>query len=118
MNRRLRRPSQSHKLSAEERYLRYLKPGALAQLRDSKITARSHRCSTDSSHFHDISSLYPSPSQIDGYPCFSARIYSPRCPQRKKLCAPKSVFFNPLSPASDSTDSVIDLFSSDMLVGH
>ncbi|KAH7833324.1 hypothetical protein Vadar_005148 [Vaccinium darrowii] len=122
MNRRIRRPSQSHKLLAEEeRYLRYLKPGALAQLRDSKISARSHR-STDS-HFHQIYLYHrtpspPSPSQIDGYLCFSGRIYGPRCPQRKKLCAPKSAFFNPLSPASDSPDSIIDLFSSDMLVGH
>ncbi|KAG5545560.1 hypothetical protein RHGRI_017907 [Rhododendron griersonianum] len=124
MNRRLRRPS-PHSLSPEERYLRYLKPGALAQLRDFKISARSHR-STDYSHFqHQIplsrTPSPPSPSQIDGHHCFfSARVHGPRFPQRKRLVAARPVFFNPSSPASNPPDSVIDLFSSsnDLLVAH
>ncbi|THG18499.1 hypothetical protein TEA_029838 [Camellia sinensis var. sinensis] len=122
MNRRVRRPS-SKKIS-DEGYLRYLKPGALAQLRDSRISARSHRtdlqiqislCRTPSP---SSSPVRAANAQIDGFPCFSGRIYGPRCPQRKKLVAAKSVFFlssNPSSPTSDSPDSIIDLFSNDIL---
>ncbi|CAL5403459.1 hypothetical protein ACSBR2_027704 [Camellia fascicularis] len=125
MNRRVRRPS-SKKIS-DEGYLRYLKPGALAQLRDSRISARSHRtdlqiqislCRTPSP---SSSPVRAANAQIDGFPCFSGRIYGPRCPQRKKLVAAKSVFFlssNPSSPTSDSPDSIIDLFSNDILVAH
>ncbi|CAK9182679.1 unnamed protein product [Ilex paraguariensis] len=39
MDRRIRRSSSK----AESSYLRYLKPGALAQLRDSRINAKTHR---------------------------------------------------------------------------
>ncbi|XP_052178810.1 uncharacterized protein LOC127792375 [Diospyros lotus] len=119
MNRRIRRPSSKNSgFTSAEAYLRYLKPGALARLRDSRISARSHR--TDS-HLQISLSRAPAPStapQIDGSPCFSVRIYGPRCPQRKKLIAAKSVFFSPGSPVSDSPDSIVDVFSNDILVAH
>ncbi|XP_059664481.1 uncharacterized protein LOC132310314 [Cornus florida] len=130
MNRRIRRSSSKR----DEGYLRYLKPGALAQLRDSRISARSHRVDSQthiplhrspsppsSSPVRTANAVLAQISTIDGFPCFSGRIYGPRCPQRKKLVAAKSVFFlssNPSSPVSDSPDSIIDLFNTDILVAH
>ncbi|KAF7805796.1 rhomboid family member [Senna tora] len=120
MNRRtrdlqLKRPDHFHK---------YLKPGALARIRDSRISARSHRLSSlcqislhcaSPPHSHDAQSQVNAP---EGFPCFVGRIYGPRCPQRKKLVAAKSVFFiaaAPPNPPPDSTDIVIDSFSNDIL---
>ncbi|CAK9158017.1 unnamed protein product [Ilex paraguariensis] len=130
MDRRIRRSSSK----AESSYLRYLKPGALAQLRDSRINAKTHRLDSKGqisvyrappSH-SPLSSPVRSPTavqtQIDGLPCFSGRIYGgPRCLQRKKLVAAKSVFFlssNPSSPTSDLPDPIIDVFGADILVAH
>ncbi|KAG4961094.1 hypothetical protein AAZX31_13G291000 [Glycine max] len=114
MNRRTR-PSIPHP------FHKYLKPGALARIRDSRISARSHRL--NSLLRHQIS-LHrpPSPSPLPdsnqpqatataadtGFPFFLARIYGPRCPQRKKLMAAKSILFVPVNPAADSPDLVID----------
>ncbi|TKY48743.1 hypothetical protein E2542_SST26165 [Spatholobus suberectus] len=53
-----------------------------------------------------------------GFPFFVARIYGPRCPQRKKLMAAKSVLFVPVSPAADSPDLVIDALGADLLVAN
>ncbi|TQD88655.1 hypothetical protein C1H46_025787 [Malus baccata] len=56
---------------------------------------------------------------MEGFPCFSGRIYGPRCPQRKKLAASKSVMFlNPSSPVHDPPDPIIELFSTDILAAH
>ncbi|KAI4298692.1 hypothetical protein L6164_032220 [Bauhinia variegata] len=87
---------------------RYLKPGALAQLRDSKINARSRRCnSLTQKSLCKLSSLVlteasissSSPTeesnplnQFDGVPTFALRINRPRCLQRKKLFAVTPVF--------------------------
>ncbi|XP_057507760.1 uncharacterized protein LOC130790749 [Actinidia eriantha] len=120
MNRRVRSTK-----SSDEAYLRYLKPGALAKLRDSRISARSHRTDLQI----QISLRSPSsspvrtqiPAAVDGLPCFAGRIYGPRCPQRKKLVASKSVFFlgsNLSSPVSDLPDSIMDVISNDILVAH
>ncbi|CAH1450269.1 unnamed protein product [Lactuca virosa] len=141
MNRRIRNRS-----STADGYLRYLKPGALAQLRDSKIIAKSHhRSSISQIYLHRVSSLSPlsSPSRSPnaagvgqqqqeegtgtvaaadgGSPCFSVRFYGPRCPQRKKLMAARSMFFldpNPNTPTSDGPEPVIDAFPNDFLVAH
>ncbi|KAI3753350.1 hypothetical protein L2E82_25401 [Cichorium intybus] len=141
MNRRIRRRS-----ATADGYLRYLKPGALAQLRDSKIIAKTHHRSAISQiYIHRATSLSPvaSPSRSPnvagvaqqqqeeatgtiaatdgGSPCFSVRFYGPRCPQRKKLMAARSMFFldpNPISPTSDGPEPVIDAFPNDFLVAH
>ncbi|CAL0333925.1 unnamed protein product [Lupinus luteus] len=119
MNRRTRpvKPNPFHK---------FLKPGALAKLRDSQITARRrfHRLNSPS----HIPSPFPSndvqPQQNDteGFPCFVARIFSPRCPQRKKLMASKSVFFVTTSPVrsiADSPDSVlVESLGNDVVVAN
>ncbi|GAV66976.1 hypothetical protein CFOL_v3_10485 [Cephalotus follicularis] len=114
-----------------EPYLKYLKPGALARLRDSRISARSHRLNSllQISLAHRSSPPSSPPSNdgqtlvnaFDAFPCFAARVYGPRCPQRKKLLAAKAgMFFNSTQTghASASPDPIIDLFSSDILVAH
>ncbi|XP_071727089.1 uncharacterized protein [Rutidosis leptorrhynchoides] len=105
MNRRIR------KQSTASNYLRYLRPGALAKLRDSKIVARSHlrshisqislhrtsslptspsrspiRSGTIQQHQHEASATLASAGDVE-FPFVSARFYAPRFPQRKKLMA-------------------------------
>lgn len=120
MNRRLRITLKSSK-KRDAGYNRYLKPGALAQLRDSRINARSSRIGSTQISLYRMEtssspSTLPSPTtiqvQIDGIPCFAGRIYGPRCPQRKKIVATKSVLIlcsNPSSPVSDSTDPIAEV---------
>ncbi|KAL8088072.1 hypothetical protein AgCh_038003 [Apium graveolens] len=111
MNRRIRRLSDAS-------YLKYLKPGALAKLRDSRINARSSRVGSK----HRSQPLPTSPLRpqftSDVIPCFAGRIYGVRCPQRKKLVAAKAFYLPPASPVLDSPDPILDLFTSDFLVAH
>ncbi|KAL3627484.1 hypothetical protein CASFOL_028847 [Castilleja foliolosa] len=75
----------------------YLKPGALAQLRYSKMTARSKKigaqtllalCQLESSVASAFSQAHSTGLAMDGIPCFNSRVKSyPRCIQRKKLMA-------------------------------
>ncbi|KAK4398944.1 hypothetical protein Sango_1369900 [Sesamum angolense] len=75
----------------------YLKPGALAQLRYSKITARSKEIGAQTllalcQLKPSLDSAFPQPHStglpMDGIPCFNLRVKSyPRCLQRKKLIA-------------------------------
>ncbi|WCJ32933.1 hypothetical protein M5689_014326 [Euphorbia peplus] len=118
------RPSSSRSLSAR-RNDRYLKPGALAKLRNSKISARSrkplslpHRIDSPVSSIDQISSM-------DEIPCLQPKIYGPQFLQRKKLLASRSVFFINLASASTtpvlesaSNDSLIALYNNDVLVAH
>lgn len=122
MNRRTR-PLHRSSPNRTEPFLKYLKPGALAQIRDSRISARSHRIVSIAQIRSSPPSSPPStPGQppvtaMDGFPCFSGRVYGPRCPQRKKIVSSKSVLFpsqNPSSPVIDASDPIIDLFSSDI----
>ncbi|OVA06607.1 hypothetical protein BVC80_1737g13 [Macleaya cordata] len=128
MNRRVRSVCKSSP-KREEGYYRYLKPGALAQLRDSRISAKSQRTdlqiqirvASSISSSTGINNIQNQISSIEGFPCFSGRIYSPRCPQRKKLVASRSFFFitsSPSSPVSDSPDSLMDIINTDLLVSH
>ncbi|XP_015945186.1 uncharacterized protein LOC107470309 [Arachis duranensis] len=132
MNRRVRTSIPQHHHS----FHKYLKPGALARIRDLRIiSARSHRIgsicrihlrrtSPPSSPLHaprDTATAQPQANaadSLDGFPVFVARIYGPRCPQRKKLMAAKSVMFAPVSPAADSPDLVIDSFGSDFIMAN
>ncbi|GER52944.1 F-box family protein [Striga asiatica] len=75
----------------------YLKPGALAQLRYSKTTARSKEIGAQTllallQLELSSNSAFPQPHSdglaMDGIPCFDVRVKSyPRCLQRKKLVA-------------------------------
>ncbi|KAI3804938.1 hypothetical protein L1987_26835 [Smallanthus sonchifolius] len=134
MNRRIR--NQSAATKPENSYLRFLKPGALAQLRDSKINARTHLRSSDSQIYlhRAIPSSPTSPSRslntagiiqqqqqdvtgnlttADGeLPFLSARFYAPRCLQRKKLMAVRSMCYlnhNSSSLTSDGPVPAIDV---------
>ncbi|KAJ1389241.1 hypothetical protein SESBI_16120 [Sesbania bispinosa] len=119
MNRRTRSAIPHH-------FHKYLKPGALARIRDSRISARSHRFLNSLSQIPLYRPPSPPPSSADqpqvnagdAFPFFVAGIYGPRCPQRKKLVAAKSVFFIPVNPSADSPDLVIDSFGSDILVAN
>ncbi|GMJ05097.1 hypothetical protein HRI_004178900 [Hibiscus trionum] len=93
----------------EAAFHKYLKPGALAQLRDSKINARSNRLKLF--RLDSIPSLIPSQTQIqisdfEQIPIFLSRIYggSHRL-QRKKLLAPKSRLFVNLQASGQSLES-------------
>ncbi|KAF8410726.1 hypothetical protein HHK36_003263 [Tetracentron sinense] len=119
-------------LRRDEGFHRYLKPGALAQLRDSRISARSQKPNLQTQiYLYRFTKSIPISSSlqigdniqtqiatIDEFPCFSGRIYGPRCPQRKKLVAAKSFFFlssSPSIPVSDSPDSLMDVLNTDLL---
>ena len=133
MNRRIRastKPFSSSSPTRSEPFHKYLKPGALAQIRDSRISA--HRVnslyllsSSSSISLHRTSSppssnaapqQTPLNASTDGIPCFSGRIYGPRCPQRKKLMAAKSVLF--LNPIPNSVQDSPDSISNDILLAH
>nr|GMD38474.1 Peptidyl-prolyl cis-trans isomerase [Ipomoea batatas] len=122
MHRRTSRKSDA----AAASYLRYLKPGALAQLRDSRISARTHRVCASQLQISFPLRSPSSPAHVlpaDAFPCSPVRIRGPRCPQRKKLVAAKAMFFSvpvPSSPVSQPHESVVDLFSNSesVLVAH
>ncbi|XP_010929868.1 uncharacterized protein [Elaeis guineensis] len=129
MNRRLRSPNAKASPSKiEARFHRYLRPGALARLRDSRISARSPRStlkipiprlSPPSSPQTTTNAAAAAAAQMDGSPCFAVRSHGPRFPQRKKLVAAKSIFFIPSSPSGpELSDAVVDVFNSDLIVAH
>lgn len=133
MNRRTRRQSPAQDSPA---YLRFLKPGALAKLRDSRISARAQRVDAKPTQISSPvrSSSPPTATQaqignVDGppsSPLFAGRIYGPRCPQRKKLVAVKALYFTGPSTASPSPepDPIVGFFNSadnnshNILVAH
>ncbi|EOY12331.1 hypothetical protein QUC31_001782 [Theobroma cacao] len=92
-----------------EAFHKYLKPGALAQLRDSKINARSHKL--NSVRLDSVPTQIPSQTQIqisdfDQIPRFLNKIYGgPCCLQRKKLLATKSVLLVNLETSGQSLES-------------
>ncbi|KAA3463466.1 hypothetical protein EPI10_007812 [Gossypium australe] len=108
-----------HSLTRSEPFLKYLKPGALARLRDSRISARSHRpspafqISLPAPSSNDVRSFSVS---VDSFPCFVATrtAYGPKCLQRKKLSAGKGmIFLNSTQSALDLLDHAVDLLSSE-----
>ncbi|GKB46865.1 hypothetical protein Tco_0897618 [Tanacetum coccineum] len=106
-------------------YLRYLKPGALAQLRDSKIKTITHqiylsRTITITSSSPVSSVQQQQEGELNGIsePGFAVRYNGPRCLQRKKLVAVRSICFNTSGLTSDGPQPVIDAFSNGFLVAH
>lgn len=120
----------------EQRLKKYLKPGALAQLRDARIHARSQTFIA-ARKLSVVPNAEPSgPSRanplnqpqviVDETPCFKVRSFGPCCPQRKKLMASKGFFFaiTPGSPSSPTGAAgmveALDTFSppADILAVH
>ncbi|KAK8322668.1 hypothetical protein V6Z11_A12G185300 [Gossypium hirsutum] len=118
MNRRSRSLAR-HPLPRSEPFLKFLKPGALARLRDSRISARSHRSTSlfqVSPSFPPFNGGQPFSTAMDGFPCFvpTPTVYGPRCPQRKKLIATKGMLFlSSTQSAPDLPDPVVDLLTSE-----
>lgn len=121
----------------EQRLKKYLKPGALAQLRDARIHARSQTFiaarklsvvanAEPSGPTRANQPNQPQASIVDETPCFKVRSFGPCCPQRKKLMASKAFFFaiTPGSPSSPTGTAgmveAIDTFSPpvDILAVH
>ncbi|RLM73797.1 uncharacterized protein C2845_PM15G22590 [Panicum miliaceum] len=106
---------------------RFLRPGALARLRDARFRrgSRASRLPPPSSPA-PASPASPPSAAGDGeggaaVPYFVpvSRLLAPRCPQRKKLAAAKyAVLFSPPPPSPDlPVEAVIEfLSSSDMVV--
>ncbi|KAL4271324.1 hypothetical protein GQ457_13G002170 [Hibiscus cannabinus] len=132
----------SRSFKTEATFHRYLKPGALAQLRDSKINARSNKLKLF--RLDSIPALVPSQTQIqisdfDQIPMFLSNICGgSACLQRKKLLAPKSYLLLNLEASGQSIESgennnsegtesrsnrngenlLINLLNNDVLVAH
>ncbi|XP_021906117.1 uncharacterized protein LOC110820824 [Carica papaya] len=117
-------------------FYKFLKPGALARLRDSRIIARSSKtnCLPTCSSPHRIDLPLPQmaaqvQTQIqtfDQIPDFLNKIYSPYCIRRKRLAAAKSVSLlslstsNPVleSGAGNSNHPLVSVVNSDVVVAH
>ncbi|KAK4778547.1 hypothetical protein SAY86_006075 [Trapa natans] len=100
-------------------YHRYLKPGALAQLRDSRISARSSKISVSDSLSRSFE--YPVRPQVaaaamDLVPQFISHRFGPRHLKRKKLMAARSVNWPSLEPASSV--SSLNLINGDAVATH
>ncbi|XP_047336126.1 uncharacterized protein LOC124939725 [Impatiens glandulifera] len=111
--------SKKNKSSEKTTYLRYLKPGALAKIRDSRISAMM---SSQRNELKKIE-ISPPPPPINGMVqsppaeanddgsvlCFTGRMNNgPRFPQRKKLMAGRSFFFTSPPPTDSPVDSSED----------
>uniref|UniRef100_A0A9I9DHT4 Uncharacterized protein n=3 Tax=Cucumis melo TaxID=3656 RepID=A0A9I9DHT4_CUCME len=110
MNRRSRRSGNSQ----SETFHKYLKPGALAQIRNSRMIARFNRVNLVSQIYSTTSSSLPIDSGllqvniVDASPSFAGRVYGPLSLQRKKLLASKSLWFLASSPTNLTPDSPPD----------
>ncbi|GLT83555.1 hypothetical protein SLE2022_018380 [Rubroshorea leprosula] len=100
-----------------EVFYRYLKPGALAQIRDSRVNARSQKSDSLLANLltHQVDSVltqHPSQTQIssmDRLPRFLNKVYGgPCCLRRKKLVANKSVFSLNLNPSGADLESSVN----------
>ncbi|CAM8892426.1 hypothetical protein QQ045_015855 [Rhodiola kirilowii] len=103
--------------STNASFNRFLKPGALARLRDSRIsTAKSHNKSD--ANWQISACRVPPPTsaspeeirglQIDESFVFTMRTFGPRFLQRKKFGARRSSAVAPLSPAAAMSESAMD----------
>jgi len=117
--------TRSRPAAASGDHHRFLRPGALARLRDARLRRVSRL--PPSSSPAPASPASPPPAAAGdsqgaaAVPYFVpvSRLLAPRCPQRKKLAAAKcAVLFSPPPPSPDlPVEAVIEfLSSSDMVV--
>ncbi|KAL6603167.1 hypothetical protein ACP70R_043528 [Stipagrostis hirtigluma subsp. patula] len=126
MDRRLRSPARGRHAAprADERLCggsphRFLRPGALARLRDSRIIARSLRSAARAPCFPPPSSPRPaSPAVVaaaadgGGVPHFVVAARGPmRYPLRKRLAAARSVAFLPPTQQADAAEAFLGAFA-------
>lgn len=101
-HKKMKSKMRSRKLtSSMPSYYTYLKPGALAQIRNSKITARSRVLSDPQNLIQqtpssEIQVSLPAPA-MENIPSFNLKIKNnrPCCLQRKKLTAVAPIFCEP-----------------------
>ncbi|XP_040380667.1 uncharacterized protein LOC121054647 [Oryza brachyantha] len=130
-----RRPSQPMAHGDERlhgHHRSFLRPGALARLRDSKVIARSVRSAAAMAvpaRLLPPSSPPPSAAAAGGggggVPHFLGAVRETRYPLRKKLAAARSVVFLPPPPttAADAGEMFMDAFAaaaapSELLAAH
>ncbi|GLJ18745.1 hypothetical protein SUGI_0334610 [Cryptomeria japonica] len=91
------KPCRRSKGKAEAK--KYLKPGALAQLRDAKRSTRSSTlAASHETRTRDLNNITDAdPQEVEKMPCFSSRTFGPAFPQRKKLVAHKDFLLVPIS---------------------
>lgn len=108
---------------------RFLRPGALARLRDSRVLARSLRCAArarpplppPSSSPPRSPAPAPAAAAWDGVPCFlGPASRGMRYPLRKKLAAARAVVF---LPPPEVAEAFVDAFtpaaaSPDVVAAH
>ncbi|XP_078433704.1 uncharacterized protein LOC144704997 [Wolffia australiana] len=111
----------------EQKLHKFLRPGALARLRDSKRRSFSIPKVTISEE--DVSSpildpensvIVPAMPREDCFPRFLTGLSGPVCPLRKKLVAAKAMVLVPSSPARPSASDLAGLgvFNPNMLFAH
>ncbi|XP_010539303.1 PREDICTED: uncharacterized protein LOC104813425 [Tarenaya hassleriana] len=104
---------------------RYLKPGALAQIRDSRINGRSNSLVSRSS-LQRLESQSPSSSPqiltLDHVPDLLSKIYGPSSLRRKKLVAARSVSLMNMNASQssilESAGGNSSVLNNDVLVAH
>ncbi|XP_010438677.1 PREDICTED: uncharacterized protein LOC104722237 [Camelina sativa] len=111
---------------------RYLKPGALAQIRNSRINARSNfplsltrSILVDPSPSENSLVLAPQMLTMDQVPHLLSKIYGPYRIGRKKLGPARSVGLESMLDLNSSPNSVLEstngnsnVLSNDVLVAH
>uniref|UniRef100_A0A0E0LEQ0 Uncharacterized protein n=1 Tax=Oryza punctata TaxID=4537 RepID=A0A0E0LEQ0_ORYPU len=116
-------PPGSH--TDERLHHRFLRPGALARLRDSKVIARSLRSAAAAVAVpvpmpaSSPARLLPPSTQLvaatagdgAGVPHFLGAVRGPRYPLRKKLAAARSVVFLPPPTTADAAEVFMDAFA-------
>ncbi|KAF7103779.1 hypothetical protein CFC21_104728 [Triticum aestivum] len=123
-DRRLRSPQPSARCD-HEHHNRFLRPGALARLRDSKIVARSLRSAASARLLSPSSPapLSPTHAAETGVPHFVGGARGGmRYPLRKKLAAARGVVFLPPPPMSPGAmEAFLGAFAaapSELLAAH
>ncbi|KAK9084820.1 hypothetical protein Sjap_025231 [Stephania japonica] len=123
MNQRLHRLCNGSSPKREDGFLRYLRPGALAQIRNSRISARSQTPSLQNLIFSSAATASQTDMAMmmmntESFPCFELGIRGPKYPQRKKLFASKSAAAAAMFSFSSSAAGHILDSSTDLVLAH
>ncbi|XP_057418370.1 uncharacterized protein LOC130712558 [Lotus japonicus] len=114
--------NQRNKTTTPRHLRKYIKLGALAKIRDARISARSKQINFihEIPINHALSSSQPSSitqheaNSVETIPLFLTRIHGPHCPQRKRLTATKPITYVPINPSIALPDLAIESFGNDV----